>query len=60
MLNIVVSTGNVMAGRMISGVLTLSLDHPFALTCVLALLAGLCVSALLDVVGTRADAVPRS
>ncbi len=60
MLNNAVSTGNVIAGRMISGILNLSLDHPFALICVLALLAGLCVSALLDVIGTRTDAVPRS
>ena len=59
MLNTLVSTGNTMLGRMISGVLALSLDHPFVLACGLATLMGLAVVALLDVISPRADAARR-
>ena len=49
MLNSVVSTGNMMAGQLVAGVLNLSLDHPFVLCATMAGLAGLSCAVLLDV-----------
>ena len=53
MLNDVVSTGNTMVGRMISGLLALSLDHPFLLCAIMAVLAGTSCVVLLEMVGVR-------
>ena len=51
MLNDVVSTGNTMVGRMISGLLALSLDHPLVSCVILSALAGASCAVLLDMVG---------
>lgn len=53
MLNDAVSIGDAVAGRMISGLVALSMDHPFALACILAALMGAIVAVLLDAVGPR-------
>ena len=56
MLNNAVSIGNVAVGRMLSGLVALSLDHPIALACVLAASAGAAVAVLLDAGGPRQPA----
>ena len=56
MLNTAVSIGNIAVGRMLAGMLTLSLDHPFVLCCVVSGLAGSACAVLLDVLGPRAGA----
>ena len=56
MLNNVVSIGNIAVGRMLAGMLTLSLDHPFVLCCVVSGLAGSACAVLLDALGPRAGA----
>ena len=53
MLNVVVSNGNAIAGRMLAGMLTMSLDHPFLLCAILAGLAGAAFAVLIDMVGRR-------
>ena len=53
MMNTIVSSGNIIAGRMVAGVLAMSLDHPFALCAIMAALAGASCAVLLDVVGSR-------
>ncbi|RYC29187.1 hypothetical protein D3273_25315 [Lichenibacterium minor] len=60
MLNDVVSTGNTLVGRMISGIVAMSLDHPVALTCILATLIGASVAVLHDVVRPRSETVRQS
>ncbi len=53
MLNNVVSSGNVIADRVLAGAMAMSLDHPFVLCAVMAAVAGAASAVLLDVVGSR-------
>ena len=53
MLNTLVSIGNIIVGRLLAGVLTLSFDHPFVLCAILSALAGASCAVLLDMVATR-------
>ena len=54
MLNTAVSIGNAAVGRMISGMLAMSLDHPFVLCLIVLGLAGSACAVLLDVISPRA------
>ncbi len=58
MLNTLVSIGNIVVGRLLGGVLTLSLDHPFVLCAILSALAGASCAVLLDMVATRSTVEP--
>ena len=58
MLNNLVPMLDTVAGRMIAGVMAMSLDHPFALCAVTAAVAGAAFAVLLDAVGSRE--LPRS
>lgn len=49
----VVAAGNMVMGRMISGMLALSLDHPVVLCAILAGLAAASGAVLVDAVGKR-------
>ena len=56
MLNTFVSCANFVAGRLMSGVVALSLDHPIVLCVILATLAGASLAVLLDVVADHMEA----
>ena len=53
MLNSVVSTGNMVVGQLVAGVLNLSLDHPFVLCATIAAMAGASCAVLLDTIAPR-------
>jgi hypothetical protein len=55
MWNRVVSLFDVVAGRMIAGVLNLSSAHPVAMVLILAVLAALVCTTWLDLIGVRFD-----
>ncbi len=51
MLTTLVSSANIVAGRMLAGMLTLSLDHPFVLCLIVSAMAGSACAVLLDAIG---------
>ena len=58
MLNTLVSIGNVVVGRLLGGVLTLSLDNPFVLCAILLILVDASCAVLLETVAARPTMEP--
>lgn len=56
MLTTIVSSGNIFVGRLLAGVVALSLDHPFVMCIIMATLAGASFAVLLDLVGDHLEA----
>ena len=59
MLNHVVSIGDIALDRLISGILTMSLDHPLVMSGALTLMIVLVCALWVDLVAVRADVIRR-